>query len=87
MLCAPLYLAYEYWKTVGEGKIFTSDFKNAVIITVNVFRTEQDHSKSLYTFERVWDKAYQENRYPSASRTRQTGQSVRHDAVGIPPVG
>lgn len=51
-LCAPLYLAYEYWKEIGNDKIFTDEFKTMIENIVTVFTTEQNHATSPYTFER-----------------------------------
>lgn len=51
-LCAPLYLAYVYWKTTGIDKIFTETFREMIDCILKVFRTEQDHTKSEYYFQR-----------------------------------
>lgn len=51
-LCAPLYLAYEYWKTTGIDQIFTEPFREMIDCILKVFRTEQDHTKSEYYFRR-----------------------------------
>jgi uncharacterized protein len=51
-LCAPLYLAYTYWKTVGSVNIFNDTFKNMIEFIIKTFTTEQDHNKSSYSFRR-----------------------------------
>ena len=51
-LCAPFYLAYEYWKEIGNEKIFTDAFKTMIQNVLKVFKTEQHHESSPYTFER-----------------------------------
>lgn len=51
-LCAPLYLAYTYWKTTGIDRIFTDRFREMIRNVVNVFTIEQDHRQSEYYFRR-----------------------------------
>lgn len=51
-LCAPLYLAYTYWKTVGKDGFFSPEIKKMIENVVFTFKTEQDHSKSQYSFTR-----------------------------------
>lgn len=51
-LCAPLYLAYTYWKTTGIDRIFTKRLHEMIRCIVRVFDTEQDHSRSEYSFQR-----------------------------------
>lgn len=51
-LCAPLYLAYTYWKTVGTEGFFSPEIKKMIENVVSTFKTEQDHSKSQYSFTR-----------------------------------
>lgn len=51
-LCAPVYLAYSYWKSTGRDEIFTETFRKMIDCIIKVFRTEQDHSKSTYRFQR-----------------------------------
>lgn len=51
-LCAPLYLAYTYWKTVGTDGFFSPEIKKMIENVVSTFKTEQDHSKSQYSFTR-----------------------------------
>ncbi|MBD5506386.1 MAG: glycoside hydrolase family 125 protein [Lachnospiraceae bacterium] len=51
-LCAPLYLAYYYWKTTGIDRIFTKGFYEMIGAIAENFTTEQDHEKSPYYFRR-----------------------------------
>lgn len=51
-LCAPLYLAWTYWKTTGKNSIFTDTLHEMISNVVNVFTLEQDHSRSEYYFRR-----------------------------------
>ena len=51
-LCAPVYLAYSYWKETGRTEIFTQDWLAMVHKIIGTFRTEQDHSRSPYYFQR-----------------------------------
>ena len=51
-LCGPIYLAYTYWKEVGITTIFSESVKMMIRTILKVFTTEQDHSKSRYTFQR-----------------------------------
>jgi meiotically up-regulated gene 157 (Mug157) protein len=51
-LCAPVYLAYTYWKTTGRNEIFTDSFMGMIKAILTVFRIEQDHSQSNYSFQR-----------------------------------
>jgi hypothetical protein len=51
-LCAPLYLSYEYWKTIGEERIFTEQWKKMAYAILKVIRTEQHHENSPFTFKR-----------------------------------
>jgi len=51
-LCAPLYLGYTYWRTTGISRIFTDTYKEMMKRILNTFETEQDHSRSGYSFIR-----------------------------------
>lgn len=51
-LCAPVYLAYEYWKETGRKSIFTPGFRRMLDCVLCVFRTEQRHWESPYSFGR-----------------------------------
>ncbi len=51
-LCAPIYLAYRYWKTTQKQTIFTQSFYDMLVIILETFEKEQDHSRSDYYFKR-----------------------------------
>lgn len=51
-LCAPLYLAYHYWKETNRENIFTDGFLTMLKLILKVFRTEQNHESSPYSFQR-----------------------------------
>lgn len=52
-LCYPIQLAYLYWKNTGETAHFNSDFRHAIQLILQTWRTEQYHTEqSSYTFER-----------------------------------
>lgn len=51
-LCYPTQLAYLLYKNTGRTDQFNEDFVAGVQKILTVFKTEQDHSQSAYTFER-----------------------------------
>ncbi|MDF2945044.1 MAG: metal-independent alpha-mannosidase [Herbinix sp.] len=51
-LCAPLYLAYRYWKETASTDVFNETFRIMLRKILRVFRVEQDHTKSDYRFQR-----------------------------------
>jgi len=52
-LCFPIRLAYEYWKTTGDTKPFTNDWKESIRLTVQTFTEQQrKHGNGPYTFQR-----------------------------------
>ncbi|MBQ5956832.1 MAG: glycoside hydrolase family 125 protein [Clostridia bacterium] len=51
-LCAPVYLAWKYWKETGREDIFNDKWKAMALEILRVFRMEQHHEKSEYSFER-----------------------------------
>lgn len=51
-LCAPIYLAYKYWKLAGGTDIFDGEWLKMLYQVYRVFKTEQRHEKSEYTFVR-----------------------------------
>lgn len=52
-LCAPLYLAHEYYTRTLDVSIFTKEFKKMIETIVEVFKREQNHpSASSYFFNR-----------------------------------
>ena len=53
-LCFPIRLAYQYWKETGDSEVFDAEFKSAMQIIYDLFRTEQRHEeKSPYRFMRL----------------------------------
>ncbi len=52
-LCAPLYLAYEYYQTTLDSSIFTEQFKEMLSKIFETFKKEQNHfNNSSYFFNR-----------------------------------
>lgn len=51
-LCAPIYLAHEYYNTTLDSTIFTDDFKTMLTNVAAVFKKEQNHHSSSYFFKR-----------------------------------
>ncbi len=51
-LCAPVYLAHEYYHTTLDSSIFTDDFKKMLENVAAVFKREQNHHSSSYFFRR-----------------------------------
>lgn len=51
-LCYPLWLADRYWRGTGNTGFLTEDFHEMLRIIVDVFKTEQDHDRSGYRFQR-----------------------------------
>ncbi len=52
-LCAPLYLAYEYYQTTLDDSIFTEQFKEMLWKIFETFKKEQNHfTNSTYFFNR-----------------------------------
>ena len=51
-LCAPVYLAYRYWRETGSTTPFTKEFHAALQKIAAVFSCEQNHVHSPYSFER-----------------------------------
>lgn len=52
-LCAPLYLAYEYYQTTLDDSIFTEQFKEMLQKIFETFKKEQNHfANSTYFFNR-----------------------------------
>lgn len=52
-LCAPLYLAYQYWKETGDDSIFGEAFLQMLDTIYNVIKVEQHHEESPYSFQRL----------------------------------
>ena len=51
-LCAPILLAESYEKAAGDTAIYTADFHRMLHRIAEVFRLEQRHERSAYSFER-----------------------------------
>ncbi len=52
-LCAPLYLAYEYYQNTLDNSIFTENFLNMLWKILETFKKEQNHTaNSTYFFNR-----------------------------------
>ena len=51
-LCAPIYLAYTYWKETGETDIFDQKFGQMLRTVLSLIQTEQHHENSEYSFQR-----------------------------------
>lgn len=51
-LCAPVFLAYRYWKETEETDIFDGEFLKMTREILKVICTEQHHERSGYTFQR-----------------------------------
>src|SRR3954464_14394713 len=53
-LCFPIRLAYGYWKTTGDTKPFTADWKQSIQLTVQTFKEQQrKHGNGPYSFQRT----------------------------------
>ena len=52
-LCYPIQLSYLYWKKCGKTDCFDTSFFTAVHKIMTVWRIEQHHEASEYSFERV----------------------------------
>lgn len=52
-LCFPMRLAYRYWQETGDTAVYNAEFKSAMRIIYDLFRTEQHHeARSPYRFMR-----------------------------------
>jgi uncharacterized protein len=51
-LCAPILLAHGLWQTTGQIYHLDAGFTKAANIILATIRTEQDHARSPYSFER-----------------------------------
>lgn len=52
-LCAPIYLIWQYWKGTGFATAFTPRVHDMLRRIVGVFRQEQHHASSPYSFQRL----------------------------------
>lgn len=55
-LCYPLQLAYLLWKVTGETSHFDEEFIAATKEIIQLWKLEQDHSRSPYSFVREGDR-------------------------------
>ncbi|WP_153050347.1 glycoside hydrolase family 125 protein, partial [Streptococcus suis] len=55
-LCYPLQLAYLLWKATGETSHFNQTFFGAAEKIVQLWKLEQHHENSPYSFERDTDR-------------------------------
>lgn len=60
-LCYPIQIAYLYYLNSGDKSIFTEEFFEMMNSIIKVYKTEQNHSTSSYTFKRVNDWLLFEN--------------------------
>lgn len=52
-LCAPIHLAYKAWKIAGLADVWTPTLRQATLVILDLWETEQDHeARSPYRFER-----------------------------------
>lgn len=51
-ICFPMQLAYLLWKETGKTEIFDENFKSVMRKTVDLWKVEQRHENSSYTFMR-----------------------------------
>ena len=51
-LCYPMQLAFLYWQASGSRAAFTEDFREAMHTVLRLWKTEQHHETSSYSFER-----------------------------------
>jgi meiotically up-regulated gene 157 (Mug157) protein len=69
-ICFSIRLAYMYWKETGNADIFDAGFKQAMLVILDLWRTEQRHfEKSPYRFTR-------NNGIPT--------DSLRNNGLGMP---
>lgn len=70
-LCFPLELAHRLWRRTGRTDFLDHHFAVAARAAIDVWRTEQDHEQSTYSFQR-----------PESSPTDTLINSGRGSAVG-----
>lgn len=52
-LCYPIQLAYLYWKETGRISLFDDTFKKVINIIIDLWKLEQNHVNSNYSFVRT----------------------------------
>lgn len=80
-LCYPMQLAYLLYKNTGETQQFDIDFYSAVLRIIEVWKIEQRHENSEYTFirntDRKWDTLVNEGRGVKCAYTGMTWSGFR----------
>ncbi|ALS02017.1 glycosyl hydrolase [Enterococcus silesiacus] len=72
-LCYPVQLAYLLFKNTGYKKQFDENFVAGVKKILTVFKTEQEHQNSTYTFERETTRL--EDTLPNEGRGSEVGKT------------
>ena len=83
-LCAPILLAESYEKAAGDTAIYTADFHRMLRRIAEVFRLEQRHERSTYSFER---EDCPEQDAPALQRPGHAGGLHGDDLVRLPALG
>jgi meiotically up-regulated gene 157 (Mug157) protein len=52
-LCYPIHLAYDFWRKTGRAGWHDETFRKAARTIVKLWKTEQNHDSSPYSFERT----------------------------------
>ena len=81
-LCAPLYLAHQYYEATGDASIFTEEFRLMIHRIADTFSTEQRHERSPLL---VCAGAVPAQRHAAHGGPRPPGERHRHDLVRLPP--
>lgn len=74
-LCFPLDLGHRLWQITGRADVLDERYRQAARAAIAVWRTEQDHSRSIYRFVRPGDDSTQ-----TLSRAG-VGEPVAHTAM------
>ncbi|KJU74185.1 glycosyl hydrolase [Pediococcus damnosus LMG 28219] len=74
-LCAPIFIAYKLYEQTGDTEQFDQNFWETVKLILAVFKQEQHHNDSPYTFERS-------NGAPTDTLTNEgKGEPVRYTGL------
>lgn len=80
-LCYPMQLGYLLYKNTGETKQFNMDYYSAMESIYQVWKLEQRHENSKYTFERdtdrLWDTLLEGGKGPKQGYTGMTWSGFR----------
>lgn len=76
-LCYPFQLAYLYWKETGETGIFDDAFLKAVHTVLALWKTEQHHENSPYSFTRNERELYEGGKGTPVDYTGMTWSGFR----------